>query len=76
MQIDFTDAIRLTTLRQDCNAGKHIWRTWSANTVVDPVTFKPTGISHLVHYIDGEPTFRGCVVCGRKEQLKSEWASV
>jgi len=64
---------RIATLKADCEAGRHKWKTWSANTVVDPLSFEPTGVSYLVDYIGGEPTFRGCVICGKKERLESKW---
>jgi len=67
---------RLSVHKQNCQNGKHIWKEWLANTQVDDITFEPTGMSYFVGYLNGEPKYRGCIICGKKERQSIEWESV
>jgi hypothetical protein len=52
--------------------GGHCWICYSANDVLN----KEGNViaRHLVYYPNGEPRFRTCKHCGRKEKLReAEW---
>ena len=57
---------------EECVAnGGHFWKYWSGNDIVDPINFEIDNSCgrKLGYYPDGEPQYRGCPLCGRKEVL-------
>jgi len=64
--------LRIKMLMERCEQGKHIWRHFKATDGVDSF-FEPTGMEKLVHYINGPPEKRGCIVCGKEEIKREYW---
>ncbi len=67
--------LRFNKLLSCCEKGDHQWRYWSANDQVDPITFSKTDVCHMLYYPDGEPSYRGCQICGKVE-IKGIWEEV
>ena len=61
---------------EEClKSGGHCWNEHSANTVVDDFG-NDRGGQNLVYYPDGEPRFRTCKHCGKKQRLINEWRDI
>jgi len=67
---------RLNLLKRRCLEDKHIWKMWNANTVVDTLTFEPTGAQRLICYLNGEPLYRGCIICGLQQKQEKDWENI
>jgi len=53
--------------------GGHCWNHYSANDVLDKFG-NQTGLCKSVYYPDGEPQYRTCKHCGKREkQIPSNW---
>ena len=52
--------------------GGHCWNRHSANDVVDEFG-KRSNSRTLVYYPNGEPQYRTCKHCGKRQWLKNEW---
>ena len=57
---------------KECIKGGHCWNHHSANAGVDEFG-NLTGSRHMVYYPDGEPQYRTCKHCGKKEKLINKW---
>ena len=55
--------------------GGHYWNLHHANTCVDEFG-KPTSMQHLVYYPGGEPFFRTCSLCGKKQEQIIKWVDI
>lgn len=65
-----TEKIERQFTEEECVAnGGHFWKYWRGNDHIDYKTFN---IDYsmgrfAVYYPKGEPQYRGCPLCGRKE---------
>jgi len=58
---------------QDCLAiGGHCWNIHSANDVVNEFG-ESEGTRHLMYYPNGEPQYRTCKHCGKREEYTGGW---
>ena len=66
---------------EECVAnGGHFWRYWRANTPVNKKTFEPDYSCgrYATYWPNGEPEYRGCPLCGRKEEhiIIDKWEEI
>lgn len=66
---------------EECLAiGGHCWNRHSANDVVDefgkPEVIGGATYRTALHYPNGEPQYRTCRHCGKKERKLDDWVSV
>ena len=59
---------------QEClDIGGHCWNYYTANDAVDEFGNR-SGISYAIYFPDGEPKYRACKHCGKKQsETPSEW---
>lgn len=64
---------RLKKLLKLCNDGKHVWRYYNDNDIVDPLTFEKTGRVTMKYHFAQATQKRSCLICGKTETLSNQW---
>lgn len=65
---------RVEKLLERCEKGHHLWTYFQGNDIVDPLTFEvEPHMQTCLIFPEGVPQYRGCLICGKRETLSSEW---
>lgn len=70
---EYKKRMKMALTEKEClKIGGHCWKEYLANDVLDEKG-KITDMRNLVHYPNGEPRFRICKHCKKKQRYTQSW---